>query len=479
MAVEQSSAQGFVQSVAGFIREMDLIAPRASVIAAVSGGADSVAMLNVLVELSRQEAFQYRLTVAHLNHLIRPDAGQDAEFVADLANRLGLPCIVEARDVPAEARRCGMGLEQAARLVRYGFLLQAARRLGATCVAVAHQGDDNVETVLDRLIRGTHIRGLSGMPARRALDEGICLVRPMLATRRSQVEAYLRGLGATWRTDSTNADRAMRRNFIRHELLPLLRERMNSRVDEALLRLAGAAGEVQAHLDREVQRALTAAAVRWEGPQASLDAQRLAAEDRVIRACVMRLVLERLEVPLREVDAQHLGDLAAMVEPDGPQAVTLSGGLVARREGSRIVIGPAWQETESPPFEIDLPCPGAARLGDGRTVTCDVLPVGQVDFHAHWKDHPPGVELLDADRVRGLLVCRSRRAGDAFVPLGAPGRQTVSDFLTNAKLPPQRRKEVVCVCDEAGIVYVAPLRIDERVKITPAAQRVLRIALKA
>ena len=476
MPSKRPETSQFVEAVAEFIRGRRLLVAGSSVVVGVSGGADSVALLAALRELAGRTEFSYWLTVAHLNHLIRPDADQDARFVAELAERWGLPCIVERRDVPAESRRRRATLEQAAREVRYEFLLQAAVKVGAGYVAVAHHADDNVETILHRIVRGTHLRGLAGMPAGRCLGESaVLLVRPLLGVHRDQVEAYLRGEGLSWRTDTTNQDTTFTRNFIRREVLPLLRDRVNARVDEALLRLADAAAQVETHVQREADRALGQALREISDGRAVLDGRVLAAEEPLVRACAIRTVLERLGAPMRNVGFERFLDLAGLAERGEPCAVALSGGFVARWDGERLVVNRGAADAGRETAAVALRCPGETTLSDGRRIVCRTEPFDGAAFQAHCRTHPPGVELLDADLLRGELICRARAAGDAFVPLGAPGRQSVSDFLTNRKLPRRRREQVLCICDGLGIVYVAPLRIEDRVRVTPNTRRVLRI----
>jgi len=415
--------------------------------------------------------------VAHLDHRLRPASAGDAEFVRDLARRRGLPCTVEAAAVAAVAAERSVSVETAARDVRYEFLARAAAEAGASAVAVGHHADDSVETILDRIVRGTHLRGLRGIAARRALPgaPGVWLIRPLLGVRRDQLEQFCLGAGLDWRTDPTNADTAYRRNFIRHELLPLLRDRVNPKVDDALLRLADAAGQCEDHL-AEAGRELLAA-VRRGGPDESLvlDAEKLAAAPTVQRCYALREAMEDLGAPMGDLTAGQLADLAALAAESPPAAVTLPGNVLARRELDELIIAPAAGPVETPSWHIRLPRQGQAALPDGRTVTCEEMPFDADAFARHRASPGPGVQWLDADYVRGELAIRPRRPGDMFVPLGAPGRQSVSDFLTNSKLPRACRSETFVVADEQGVIYVAPLRIADHVRVREGTRNVLRI----
>ncbi len=219
-----------------------------TVLAAVSGGADSVAMLRALVAV--KPPGDGRLVVGHLNHRLREDADADERFVAELSGRLGLECCC-GRLEPASLTEAGRGLEAAAREARYRFLRTTAERLGARYVACGHTADDQIETVLHRILRGTGIAGLAGMPAAR-LSEAVTLVRPLLGARRSELLEYLDRIGQPYRQDRSNLDRRFTRNRLRHDLLPHLAEHYNPAVGDALLRLARLAGEIQEVAARRV-----------------------------------------------------------------------------------------------------------------------------------------------------------------------------------------------------------------------------------
>ena len=447
----------------------------------VSGGADSVCLLSVLRSLSQEPARRYGLVVAHLHHGLRDEARLDADFVAALADEWHLPAVIEHRDVATEAASRKLGIEQAARDARYEFLAQTAGQIGASAVAVGHHAGDNVETILHRIIRGTHLLGLSGIPVSRPLGGAeASLIRPLLEVDRGQIEEYCLRQGLSWRTDQTNADTTMTRNFIRHQLLPLLRERINTDVDGALLRLGLAAGEAQTYIAGRARLVLAAAGWSLQSRDQLpivLDARILAGEERIIRACAIRIALEQAGLAMREITSEHLAELAELPTRTAPGAISLPGDYRADIRGGALAIRRIEAQEATTAADVTLACPGTTPLGDGRWIACRLETFHPAAFEAHRRNHSDGVEMLDADCLDGQLICRTRRAGDVFAPLGGRGRQKVGNFLTNLKLPSVERKKILCIHDGEGIVYVCPLRLDRRVRITAETRRVLRIEL--
>jgi tRNA(Ile)-lysidine synthase len=470
--------ESFVQDIADALDSRLCVKRGDAIVVGVSGGLDSVVLLHALRELTSQAGREYRLTTAHLNHCLRDSADADEQFVRHLADSWQISCCAARKDVHREAQRLGQGIEQAARMLRYQFLEDVAREQGAKFVAVAHHADDNVETILYRVLRGTHLRGLAGIPETRRLPGGATLIRPLLKFTRSQIESYAKNAGLEWREDPTNADATYRRNLLRHEILPLLREKLNPRADDALLRLAEAADDVEQLLASQAESAMQRCLRLCAGGKILFSAELLAREPAVLRSYVLRLALERLGAPLRMLGAERFAELARLVEPGGAAAMNLPGGFAVRREAGELVLEKTAAPVAGNDAVVELSCPGVTPLPDGRRIVCEVLTYDENIFAQHRDNHPRGVELIDADGLHGSLVCRNRRDGDAFVPLGSPGRTSVSDFLTNAKIPREDRSLVRCVCDDSGIVYVLPLRIDDRVKITPATRRMLRLSVE-
>lgn len=316
-------------------------------LAAVSGGADSVALLRALATM--RPPASGRLVVAHFNHRLRGAAAEaDAAFVGRLACELGLPCEVGSAD-PATASLAlpgGTGIEESARNARYEFLKAAAVRHGARYVATAHTADDQAETVLHRIVRGTGLSGLSGMRRARPLMHGVSLIRPLLGVRRSELLEYLRRLGQPFCDDATNQDLGFTRNRLRHELLPRLAVEYNSQVIDALLRLARLAGEAQAAI-AEVVDELLPGCVQNEADRIAVACGLLANRPRYVVRELLIAAWRRRQWSEQAMGFAQWEELAELVQTRvcGPLSTTLPGGIRVCREGDSLIIMPATSES--------------------------------------------------------------------------------------------------------------------------------------
>lgn len=320
-----------------------------TVIVAVSGGADSVALLRGLTTLANGGSV--RVVAAHFNHRLRGAASEaDQEFVARLCRELAVPWELGTAEVAQLAEQQGDGVEAAARTARYAFLVDTAKRYGACWIATAHTADDQAETILHRVLRGTGLNGLAGIPRRRALRSGLTLVRPLLEMRRAQVIEYLGQLGQAYREDESNTDRRFTRNRLRHELLENLREHYNPQVTEALLRLGRLAGEAQEVVSQLVTELL---------PQCvtviSVDA--LSIDQTLLRDKPRYLMRELLIAAWRQQgwSEQSMGFaewdlLAEMLSASNDQAAPrqrmFPGGTTVRRVGARLKLRRAPTESD-------------------------------------------------------------------------------------------------------------------------------------
>jgi tRNA(Ile)-lysidine synthase len=278
---------------------------------AVSGGSDSTALLSWLARFGDAG----RLTVGHLNHGLRPEAAADAVFVRELAESLGLAYVEGQADVSSLAAEAGDGIEAAAREARYTWLTYTAREIGARYVVTAHTADDQVETVLQRILRGTGIAGLAGIPHVRLLADGITLIRPWLEFQRSELQDYLRLLGQTWREDSSNTSRAMTRNRLRHELIPLLEREYNPDVRAALLRLSALADDARQIIDRRVDdvwHALKLQDRSWPTDRVTLPQSRISALPAEECCELLIRIWQKAGWPLQAMTHAHWLQLSAL-----------------------------------------------------------------------------------------------------------------------------------------------------------------------
>lgn len=308
-----------------------------TVLVAVSGGADSVALLRGLAEI--RLTGPGRLVGAHFNHGLRgAESEADERFVVELCQSLGLECEVGRADAGQLSATGADGLEAAARTARYAFLQAAAERLGARYVVTAHTADDQAETILHRIVRGAGLAGLAGMPRFRPLGQAVTLLRPLLGLRRSDVTAYLAGLGQPYREDSTNADAGYTRNRIRHELLPQLARQYNPQVVEALLRLGQLAGEGQSVIAAQVDALLPKCVRRESTHRVSIDCRTLAAQPRAIVRELLVFAWRGQGWGEQAMGYDHWERLADLVQNASAAALTLPGAVQATRSGDVLAL---------------------------------------------------------------------------------------------------------------------------------------------
>ncbi len=307
------------------------------VVLGVSGGADSVAMLWAMAALKERYGGRGKLYVAHLNHGLRGSAADaDEGWMRSLCERLKLLLEVRRIDVSTIAAEQGDGWEAAARTARYDFLRTAAERLGARFVVTAHTADDQAETVLHRILRGTGIEGLAGMAKARPLTASVALVRPMLNLQRREVLEYLAAVGQDYRTDATNLDHQWTRNRLRHELLPQLRERYNRCVDAALMRLAVQGGEAQ-QVIAELAATVAADCVVADFTRAQIDCDKFKGHPPIVVREVFKFAWRESGWPEQSMGFDQWQQLAALAATEGAQTLNLPGNIQAKREGKYVV----------------------------------------------------------------------------------------------------------------------------------------------
>ena len=321
--------------VDGALRAHRLLTRGQRLVVAVSGGADSVALLHILTRL--QAPWRLTLSVAHLDHRLRSTSSDDAEFVRSLGAQWRLPSVVESRDVAAQCAQAGWSLEDGARRVRYAFLLEVARRVSAGHIAIAQTADDQAETVLMRLLRGSGLAGLGAIPRERPLED-ITVVRPLLEVWRHQVLAYVERWRLAYRQDPTNRQTRFLRNRIRHELLPLLERDYNPNVKAALTRLAWQSQSDYAYVRgaaarqrRRIMKPLSPHAV-------ALAVAPFLRQPDALQRELIRQAIRQVQGDLTAIECRHGLEVMRLFRerPVGSQ-VDLPGGIRWRREADRVI----------------------------------------------------------------------------------------------------------------------------------------------
>jgi tRNA(Ile)-lysidine synthase len=436
------------------------VAPDAMILAAVSGGADSVAMLCALHEIAPRAGI--RLAAAHLNHRLRgSESDSDEAFVRDLCARLGVPLEVGHADTLAADMP---NLEEAAREARHDYLGRTARRLGAGHLALAHNSGDQAETVLMRLLRGA---GVSGLGAMDESGPGL-IVRPMLTLERATIERYLRAIGQSWIEDSTNASSAMLRNRVRSDLLPYLEREYAPGLSGRLVELGAEMRAVDEYLSRAAEIEL----LKIRRADGALDLAGFAPLDPALKPVLMRQYVAEGLGGLRRVSRTHIDALLRVVAAGPPNgAIALPGGWRALRAYSwlRLVRG-----TDAP---AERYCIAISPQGDtiipaaGYAFSAAVVARDEVSIPAD-----PMTALFDAREVTGrTLFARNFSPGDRITPLGMRGTRKVKDVFIDHKLARSERAKFPVVVMEDRIVWLPGLVRSGSAMVTDWTEAVLRL----
>jgi tRNA(Ile)-lysidine synthetase-like protein len=488
-----------LERVSATIRQHSLLVPGEKVVVGVSGGPDSLCMLHLLNRLRVE--LRLALHVAHVDHQLRgADSEADAAFVVALAERWGLPCTVERVDVASLARRQHLAVEEAARCARYASLARVALEVGARTIAVGHNADDQAETVLMHWLRGSGLAGLRGMQLRTPLREfrllevahapapmppDLWLVRPLLETARADIFVYCKAQGLQPRF--SNLDTTRFRNWLRHEVIPLLAQH-NPRVQEVLRRSASVLADDYALLHSLLEKAWPSLVTEESAGRITFDLCAWRALPASLQRSSLREAVHRLRLTLRNIGFVHV-EAAAQAAREGPagRRATLPQGLSLIVGYDRLTIAsaetgealPDWPLLACAAVALPVAIPGRTRLPGGAwTLEADLA--GTSSLPDGWRGNAdPWLAYVDAAVAAGPLWLRARRRGDRFRPMGMGNQQVrLSDWMTSQKVPRLARARLPLLTNERGILWVCGQRLDEsaRVRVDTESVFVLRFA---
>ena len=440
---------------------------------AVSGGPDSVCLLHVLSGLA--DELGLTLHIGHLDHGLRgKESFGDAEYVAGLSEKLHIPVTIGHADVKAYRASSGMTLEEAAREVRYSFLSEVCRSAGAGYIVTGHTRDDNVETILLHLIRGSGTRGLVGLRplTTREIDGGdVTIVRPLIDITRKQTVGYCRHFALQPRTDSSNLELSPLRNRIRLQLLPMLAE-YNPNISEALLRMSSSAGAELDFMDCRLGDIWDNIVTGKDGVM-TLDRAGLAGLHPALKRHLLRACLEQLPGALKDIESVHIEDMLELLDKPAGRRIDLPRGLVFVTGYDGYLLGRA-EDLDNPrprlSGEYILNIPGTTDI-PGWKVETKVVKAMDTDDN-------PLTAHVDTGSASQLLSVRAWKNGDRFQPLGMDSEKKLGEFMIAARIPRDLRRNIPLVVSSSGIVWLVGFRLDERFKVKPKSKRILRISFK-
>lgn len=458
--MRQFSGREFVQRFEKFVTQHHLITKLSKIVVAVSGGADSVVLLDLLSAVRKK--YTLDLIAAHFNHQLRgKESNIDEKFVQQLAQRHGIEFCRGSADVKAYCKSRKLSVQEGARELRYQFLQDLCTQKHFQKIATAHNADDNAETILLHLFRGTGISGLSGIPAKR--DN---IVRPILFATREEIESYAEQKGIRFRTDSTNLKEDYRRNFIRLRILPLVKKHVNPNVLGTLNRTAEICGELNRFVRLGTESAFETIAVEGKD-RIALDISKLKNYLYFVQCSVVIWGVKKLSE--REIDYEKVNSVLRLVNADTGSSLNLFEDLIVYKDRSSLVFvkGGAGES-------LSVTVRAGETYSDAQlTFSSEVMSKKPARFSA---DHY--TEYVDADTIGKKLTLRTWRNGDWLIPLGMKGKKKVSDFLIDAKIPVYDKQRIIVVETGGKIVWLCGLRLDERFKVSRSTRRILKLRLQ-
>jgi tRNA(Ile)-lysidine synthase len=455
------------ENAMAMIKKYSMLTEGETVLVAVSGGPDSVALLRFLYEI--KNTFNLTICVFHLNHKIRGlEADEDESFVAELAARLGLVTHMAEYNVPALAKREKMTIEEAARHARYEMMEKAAVEIGAARIALGHHRDDQVETFLMRLLRGA---GLDGLAAMRAVRDRY--IRPFLSSSKEEIREYLSENAIQYRIDASNEDISIFRNRVRHELVPLLAD-YNPQFKNAILRTIDTINDDRSLIDGFIDKIFGEMVFLEDGiitvkTDEFLDLP-LAAKRRLIRK-----MIEKVKGDLRGIEFKHIESIIeSLISESGQFRIELPGGILVFEEYGFIMVAEK-EKSQAKPFKTRImEIPGVTIIDElGMAIKAEIMDTTNISFERDGR-----VAHLDAGKVKGDVFVRSRKPGDTFFPFGMKGEKKLKDFFIDSKIARRKRDLIPIVALDGNVLWVAGYRIDNRFRITSETRHVLLLEME-
>ncbi len=462
------------RKVKKFIEKHNMFSVGDTVVAGVSGGADSVCLLHLLWRM--QAEYRIHLLVVHINHGVREDAGEDARYVSQLCERLQVPFYLKEIEMEEYAREHHLSSEEAGRILRYEIFEQILAEHVVEGqngkIAVAHNGNDRAETMLFHLFRGSGLKGVSSIqPVREQV------VRPILCLTRAEVEAYLQEEGLTYQEDSTNAEDIYTRNKIRHHILPYAESEICQGAIAHMGELADILSETEAYMEMQT-RQMYDRCVTNTGQGLEIQLEIMRTYPAVLSRRLLLLCLEELTPHRKDITGQHIANLMELCDTEGSKMLSLPYRLVANKEYDRLYLGKIEKKevlkTSRPEEGWTIVPPGEITLPGGDRMFFDLL-------FAHEMENIPQnryTKWFDYDKITTSLSLRRRMSGDYLTVDESLHRKSVKEYMINEKIPKLQRDSMYILADGNHVLWIPGYRISQYYKVDENTKRILQVRFR-
>ena len=488
-----------VRKVSDFCKDNNIIRPHETVVAGVSGGADSVCLLLILLELQREWDFEVK--VVHVEHGIRgAESVQDAQFVENLCRKLGVKRIQVNVDVPAYARTHGVGEEEGARILRYEVFEKIARECGGS-IALAHHMEDNAETIIFQMLRGSGLKGMCGMQPVRLQEDGVRYIRPLLSVSRSDIEEYLESRNQSFCMDRTNEDTSYSRNKLRQIVFPILEE-VNSQGVAHINSTANQLSQVWDYMDEQATEIFNRVCCFDTGKnRISADINELNKLHIAIKNEVLYRMLSAVAGRRKDISGIHVENIYALIDGQSGHCINLPYGVIARKEFSVLIlekqesIKEVLRERTDDPAPRDMAEQKSAKLQNLDKVISDCISSGKttkvnlkndeeyLEIRAFKFDGNMGqipkktyTKWFDYDKIKGSLAVRTRRSGDYLVNDALGHTKKLKEYFINEKVPLSKRDSIWLLTKESEVIWIIGGRISEKYKVLEDSETIIEVS---
>jgi len=455
-----------IDRVFKYITQYQMISEDDGIIVGVSGGADSICLLFVLKEISRQMSI--KLYAVHINHGIRgPKADEDEAFVENICKKWKIPFYLIKEKVVEYATTESLSVEEAGRILRYRAFEKIRRECGATKIAVAHHKNDQAETVLFNMFRGSGIKGLGGMiPVRDTI------IRPLLCVERKEIEQFLKNQSISYCIDETNTDTAYKRNLIRNQIVTIAEKEIQEKVVEHIADTA--------ILMQQAEHFIYAAAKKeWEHIVTNkedifyLEISELEKSEYIIQTYLIRMCLEKLGGGLKDISARHITEILELLKKAVGKSISLPNSLTARRDYKSIVIYKKELEENYIPIRISVTVPGRVELENGAYIDFQIEKCEKVK-DINQKTY---TKWFDYDKIKSGLLLRNREPNDFLYINSKMEKQTIKSYCINSKIPKNSRDQLLLLAEGSHILWIVGYRISENYKISEKTKNILKVQM--